>query len=75
MTRCRCAYGIAKGAVVTCTITDIKATLVNVCVNDAVTGTIKKADLSRERSEQRTDRFAVGEKVDAKIISVDKKSP
>lgn len=66
--------GIAKGAVVTCTITDIKATLVNVSVNDAVTGTIKKADLSRERSEQRTDRFAVGEKVDAKIISVDKKS-
>ncbi|MAQ71654.1 MAG: 30S ribosomal protein S1 [Alphaproteobacteria bacterium] len=66
--------GIAKGVVVTGTITDIKATLVHVQVNDQVTGTIKKADLSRERSEQRTDRFAVGEKVDAKVISVDKKS-
>jgi small subunit ribosomal protein S1 len=41
-----------------------------VTVNDGVTGFIKKADLSRERSEQRPDRFAVGEKVDAKIISV-----
>ena len=66
--------GIAKGAVVTGTITDIKATLVHVSINETVTGTIKKVDLSRERSEQRTDRFAVGEKVDAKVISVDAKS-
>lgn len=66
--------GIAKGAVVTCTITSISAGAVEVSVNDGVTGTIKKADLSRERSEQRTDRFAVGEKVDAKITSIDQKS-
>ena len=41
---------------------------------DGVTGVIKKADLSRERSEQRTDRFAVGEKVDAKVTAVDQKA-
>ena len=41
---------------------------------DGLKGTIKKNDLSRERSEQRPDRFAVGEKVDAKVISVDKKT-
>ncbi|MDB5490727.1 MAG: rpsA, partial [Micavibrio sp.] len=35
-------------------------------------GFIKKSDLSRERSEQRPDRFAVGEKVDAKIIASEK---
>src|SRR5687767_4147452 len=35
---------------------------------------IKKVDLSRERSEQRPDRFAVGEKVDAKIVQVYPKS-
>ncbi|MGB1077593.1 MAG: 30S ribosomal protein S1, partial [Bdellovibrionales bacterium] len=66
--------GITKGAVVTGTISDIKATIVHVTINDSVTGTIKKADLSRERSEQRTDRFAVGEKVDAKVISLDGKN-
>jgi len=66
--------GMAKGAVVTCTVSDVKATIVEVTVNDGVTGVIKKADLSRERSEQRTDRFAIGEKVDAKIISVDQKN-
>ena len=35
---------------------------------------ISDSDLSRERSEQRTDRFAVGEKVDAKVTSVDQKN-
>jgi small subunit ribosomal protein S1 len=35
-------------------------------------GFIRKSDLSRDRSEQRPDRFAVGEKVDAKVTAVDK---
>ncbi len=65
---------IVKGAVVTCTISEITPNTVEVTINDDVSGTIKKADLSRERSEQRTDRFAVGEKVDAKILSVDRKA-
>ncbi len=66
--------GLAKGAVVTCTVSEIQDKSIEVTVNDGVTGTIKKADLSRERSEQRPDRFAVGEKVDAKILSMDKKT-
>ena len=66
--------GITKGAVVTGTITEIKPTVVEVTVNENVSGVIKKIDLSRERSEQRTDRFAVGEKVDAKVISIDGKN-
>lgn len=66
--------GMAKGAVVTCTVSEVKPTIVEVTVNDGVTGVIKKADLSRERSEQRTDRFAVGEKVDAKVMTVDQKN-
>ncbi len=64
---------IVKGAVVTCTIAEITGGSVEVTLNDNVTGTIKKADLSRERSEQRPDRFAVGEKVDAKILTADRK--
>ena len=66
--------GFSKGAIVTCTITEVTANGLEVSVSDNVTGFIKKADLSRERSEQRPDRFAVGEKVDAKVISADKKS-
>ncbi len=66
--------GLAKGAIVTCTVSSIESNGVEVAVNDDVKGFIKKVDLSRERSEQRPDRFAVGEKVDAKILTVDKKN-
>ena len=66
--------GINKGDVVTCTVTEVGEKEVQVDVRDGVTGVIKKADLSRERSEQRPDRFAVDEKIDAKVTSIDKKN-
>lgn len=69
------AEGPQKNAVVTCTITSIDdKNGVEVSVADGYTGYIKKVDLSREKSEQRTDRFAVGEKVDAKVLTVTKKT-
>lgn len=66
--------GLKKGETVTCTVSEVHDKGIEVKINDAVTGVIKKSDLSRERSEQRPDRFAVGEKVDAKVVSVDKKT-
>ena len=68
------ANALKKGSVVTCTVTAVVDGGIEVMVQDGVSGFIKKADLSRERSEQRPDRFAVGEKVDAKILQVDPKS-
>ena len=62
---------IAKGQVVTCTVTEVTSGGIEVSVGDQK-GSIKRADLSRERSEQRPDRFAVGEKVDAKVMTVGK---
>jgi small subunit ribosomal protein S1 len=64
------AGGFNKGMVVTGTVTAIDDRGIEVSISDGVTGYIKKPDLSRERSEQRPDRFAVGEKVDAKITEV-----
>ncbi len=64
--------GLKKGAVVTCTVTQTNDGGVEVKVNDALLGFIRKSDLSRDRSEQRPDRFAAGEKVDAKITQIDK---
>ena len=43
-------------------------------MSDGVPGFIRKAELARERQDQRPDRFAVGEKVDAKITNIDKNS-
>ena len=40
----------------------------------AMTAFIRRADLSRDRSEQRPDRFAAGEKVDARVTNIDKKA-
>lgn len=65
--------GIAKGQVVTCTVTEVHDKGIEVAINGDLKGSIKRADLSRERSEQRPDRFAVGEKVDAKVIAIDAK--
>jgi len=66
--------GIQKGAVVTCIVTAVNEGGVEVKIDDNVTAFIKKADLARERQEQRVERFAVGDRIDAKIISVDKNS-
>ncbi len=63
---------IKKGAIVTCTITKVTDNGIEVTVNEVMTGFIRKSDLSRDRSEQRPDRFAVGEKVDARVTMVDK---
>ena len=68
--------GVKKNQVVTCTITEIDGSkgIIVAVGEDALKGYIKKTDLAREKSEQRTDRFAVDEKVDAKIINVDNKT-
>lgn len=66
--------GAPKGTVVTCTVTALSDKGIDVTLADGAEGFIKKGDLSRERSEQRTDRFAVGEKVDAKVTGHDSKT-
>jgi small subunit ribosomal protein S1 len=63
---------LKKGSVVTCTVSAIADGGIEVTVGDGMPGFIRKSDLSRDRSEQRPDRFAVGEKVDAKVTAVDK---
>lgn len=61
-----------KNMVVTCIIVSTNNDGVEVNIDDKALGFIKKIDLSSERSEQKTDRFAKGDRVDAKIISIDK---
>jgi len=63
-----------KGDVVTCTVSATTDNGLEVTVGENLSGFIRRADLSRDRAEQRVDRFAVGEKVDAVITSVDKKT-
>ena len=64
---------IRKGSTVTCTIAVISDTGLDVTVGDNIKGFIKKSDLARERNDQRTDRYGVGDKVDATVTNIDKK--
>jgi len=65
------ADNFKKGNVVTCTVTSVTNTGIEVQIGEGITGFIRRGELSRDRSEQRPDRFAAGEKVDAKITQVD----
>ena len=64
---------IKKGQIVTAIVADIQEDGITVEVN-GTKGFIKRTDLAKERSEQKPDRFAVGEKVDAKVMVVDAKA-
>ncbi|MEE8534416.1 MAG: S1 RNA-binding domain-containing protein, partial [Kiloniellales bacterium] len=65
---------IKKGKVVTGTVHQVLDTGIEVELAGGALGFIRKAELSRDRSERRPTRFAVGEKVDARITSIDKKN-
>jgi small subunit ribosomal protein S1 len=45
---------------------------IEVKVDDVLSGFIRRAELARDKAEQRPERFAVGERVDAKVVSVDR---
>jgi small subunit ribosomal protein S1 len=66
---------VKKGAVVTCEILEVKESGLEVkLVGTDLTAFIKRSELARERSEQRTERFAVGEKVDARVTQFDRRA-
>ena len=59
---------------VTGKITELNEKYLKVELNNQIYGFIKKINLSRDKNEQKTDRFAIGEQVDSIIVSVDKKT-
>ena len=62
-----------KGEIVTCTVTNVAESGLDVSVAGKVPGFIRRADLSREKSEQRPDRFATGDRIDAQITNIDRR--
>ncbi|MEJ2118494.1 MAG: S1 RNA-binding domain-containing protein, partial [Alphaproteobacteria bacterium] len=69
------AATLKKGSVVTCEVLEVKDGGLEVRIADTDMGTfVRRADLSRDRSEQRPERFSVGDRVDAVVQSIDKNS-
>jgi small subunit ribosomal protein S1 len=63
--------GVKRGDRVTCTVTEITTGGLEVASSDGAPGFIRKAELSRDRSEQRPERYAVGDKIDARVTNID----
>jgi small subunit ribosomal protein S1 len=64
---------IKKGDTVTCEIIKVEEQGIEVKIADSeFTTFIKRADLSRDRAEQRPERFSVGNKVDASVTNFDR---
>ena len=64
---------IRKGAVVTCTVTGVTDNGLEVTVGeDDMPAFIRRAELARDRGDQRPERFAVGDKVDARVTQFDR---
>ncbi len=66
---------LKKGTVVTTEVTEVKEAGLDVkIVGTDLTAFIKRADLARDRAEQRPERFAVGQKVDARVTQFDRRT-
>jgi small subunit ribosomal protein S1 len=66
-----------RGQQITVTVSSIESGGIEVKFGEddaPVTAFVRKSDLSRDRNEQRPERFAVGDRVDAMITAVDKAS-
>ncbi|MBA8667676.1 30S ribosomal protein S1 [Holosporaceae bacterium 'Namur'] len=61
-----------RNSIVTCTVTDVKSDGIEVEVSENIKAFIKKGDISKHKAEQRPERFAVGDRVDAMVVAVDK---
>jgi small subunit ribosomal protein S1 len=65
---------LRKNQVVTATVTEVNDGGIEVELADGVRSFIRRADLARDRGDQRPDRFGKGDKVDALVTSIDKAS-
>jgi small subunit ribosomal protein S1 len=69
------AGDLKKGSVVTCEVTEVKEAGIDVkLIGSDLTTFIKRSELARDRGEQRPERFAVGQKVDGRIIQFDRRA-
>ena len=65
------AASIKKGAVVCGTVSEVTPDELILTLAGDVRGVIRRTDLSREKSEQDTSKFSIGDSVEASVVSVD----
>ncbi|MCC6002661.1 MAG: S1 RNA-binding domain-containing protein, partial [Pararhodobacter sp.] len=65
--------GVKRGSIVTVTVTAIEDGGIEVEYN-GMKAFIRRSDLARDRADQRPERFQVGDKIDARVTTVDSKT-
>ena len=66
---------LRKGGVVTCEVIEVKDGGLEVKIAGTdLTTFIKRSELARDRGDQRPERFSVGEKVDARVVQLDRRA-
>jgi small subunit ribosomal protein S1 len=65
--------GVKRGSIVTVVVTSIEDGGIEV-EYEGMKSFIRRSDLSRDRAEQRPERFSVGDKVDVRVTNVDSKT-
>ncbi len=65
---------LRKGSVVTVTVTEVNDGGIEVALEGGAKSFIRRADLARDRNDQRPERFGKGDKVDALVTQMDKAS-
>ena len=69
------ASDLKKGSVVTCEVTEVKDSGLEVSiVGTDLNAFVKRIELSRDRAEQRSERFTVGQKFDGRVTQFDRKT-
>ena len=67
------ASSVKRGDVVTCTVAQVVDGGLEVTAAGGLQGFIRRSELSRDRADQRPDRFAPGDRVDAKVTNIDRR--
>ena len=65
--------GVKRGSIITVEVTSIEDGGIEV-VYEGTKSFIRRSDLSRDRAEQRSDRFGLGDKVDVRVTNIDSKT-
>jgi len=65
--------GVKRGSIITVEVTAIEDGGIEV-EYEGMKSFIRRSDLSRDRAEQRPERFSVGDKIDVRVTNIDSKS-
>ncbi len=63
---------VKEDSILTCVVTNIKKDFLEIELDSGLKGIIKRLDLSKNKTEQKTDKYEVGDRIEAKVVTFNK---